>query len=329
MTFGFAAFPTALGFLVGCGGMAFFGQVAPISFQAESIVLAGKLGKDRNERLNTIIFAGLAMAALGAFGVLNAVTNLIGTGILSSMMAGVGIMLAKCSVDMVKEDRLAGGISMLSGLLVYFISGNLIYTVTVCVIASSVVWSVKRKNNLEKNAVYVDMNAERFSLTKLHISPNLIRGVLAICTLQIGGNIAYAGVVGQLASKSVNVDSVTIYSGLADAVSALFGGGPVEAIISSTGLAPHPQAAGILMMAIMAVILLVKVLPKIARFIPSQSIAGFLFILGAVVVFPENAATGIQDNPVAAGVTILVTALVDPFFGMVAGMLVRIVTGII
>lgn len=37
LSFGFAAFPTALAFLTGIGGMLFFAQVAPISFQAESI----------------------------------------------------------------------------------------------------------------------------------------------------------------------------------------------------------------------------------------------------------------------------------------------------
>ncbi|MCI2059050.1 MAG: NCS2 family permease [Oscillibacter sp.] len=329
LTYGFAAFPTALGFFIGCAGMLLFGQVAPISFQAESIVLAGTLGKNRSERLSIVLFAGILMAVLGAFGALNAVTGFIGTAILSSMMAGVGIMLAKCGIDMVKEDHLAGGVSFASGLIVYFLSKNLIYTVAVSVVISSVVWSLRNKQKNDQQANYADMGNERFHIVKPQMSLRLLRSVLAVCTLQIGGNIAYAGVTGQLAAQKVNVDFVTIYSGLADAASALFGGGPVEAIISSTGLAPHPTAAGVLMMLIMAIILLTKALPKIARYIPSQSIAGFLFILGAIVVFPSNALAGIQESSVVSGVTILVTATIDPFVGMISGVLVRAVTALL
>ena len=40
MSFGFAAFPTALAFIVGTVGMLAFGQVNPVSIQAESIITA-------------------------------------------------------------------------------------------------------------------------------------------------------------------------------------------------------------------------------------------------------------------------------------------------
>ncbi len=58
LNYGFAAFPTALGFLPGIVGVLAFNQVAPISFQAESIVLAGTLGKDKTERLNIVFYTG-------------------------------------------------------------------------------------------------------------------------------------------------------------------------------------------------------------------------------------------------------------------------------
>ena len=102
----------------------------------------------------------------------------------------------------------------------------------------------------------------------------------------------------------------------------------MEAIISATAGAPHPVTAGVLMMVIMAAILFVGLLPKIGKFVPNQSIAGFLFILGAVVTVPTNAAVAFSgtapgDN-IVGGVTIVVTAAVDPFVGMLAGLALKL-----
>ncbi len=51
LSFGFAALPTAFAFIVGIIGTSFFHSVAPISFQAETITLAGRLSKKKNERI--------------------------------------------------------------------------------------------------------------------------------------------------------------------------------------------------------------------------------------------------------------------------------------
>lgn len=98
----------------------------------------------------------------------------------------------------------------------------------------------------------------------------------------------------------MNVDHLTVYSGLADAVSSLFGGGPVEAIISATGAAPHAVLSGVIMMAVMALILFFGLLPQIGKFVPSQSIAGFLFILGAFVIIPGDGAAAFAAGARAA-----------------------------
>lgn len=328
LTYGFGAFPTALAFFAGTAGVLIFQQVAPISFQAESIVLAGTMGRDRNERLNIVFFAGILMAILGALGTLETITQAIGLSILNAMMAGVGIILAKTAVDMTKEAPLAGGVSMGVGLLTYFITQNLIYTVIVSVVASSIVWNVLCRNKDAHAGQVISLENEKFELLKFRLTPRLVRNIFAMCTLQIGGNIAYAGVTGTLAGQSVNTDFVTIYSGLGDAVSALFGGAPVETIISGTAVAPNPIISGILMMLIMAAILLSKTMPKIAKYIPSQCIAGFLFVIGAIVVFPDNAVTALSAEPVVAGVTTIVTACSDPFVGMIAGVLTRFMGGL-
>lgn len=323
LTFGFAAFPTALAFIVGPIGMLLFGQIAPISFQAESIVLAGTMGKDRNERLNIVFFTGVVMAIVGGLGLLQPTIKFIGPSILNGMMAGVGIILAKVGIEMAKENKLAGGISLLTAIFTYFITDNLVYTIVVSVFVSSAIWLFVNKNSEELNKSDVNLEYEKFIPLKFKLNNNVIRSVLGLVTLQIGGNIAYASITGSLADKPVNIDLVTLYSGLGDAVSAFFGGGPVEAIISGTAVSPNPLISGVLMMAIMAVILLAKLLPKIANYVPNQSIAGFLFVLGAIVVFPTNIGLGLEGTPIVGGVTAIVTSVTDPFIGMISGIFVR------
>lgn len=325
ISFGFASVPTALGFIIGAVACLALGSVVPISFQAETITLAGTMGKDMRERLSMVFYAGAAMAVLGLCGLLNAVTAFAGDVIVNAMMAGVGIMLAKVSLGMVKENKLVGIVSLASAAIVYFFLGqNLVYTIVISLVVSSVAAKVAGQDigggMTEKMG--------KLKLQKPIFNLRVLRGALALCCLTVGGNIAFGSITGGMAGTSANIDHLTVYSGLADAVSALFGGGPVETIISATASAPHPMLAGVLMMAIMAAILFVGLLPKIGKYVPNQSIAGFLFILGAVVTVPGNAAaafagTGAGDN-ITGGVTMVVTAAVDPFVGMLAGLVLKL-----
>ena len=242
------------------------------------------------------------------------------------MMAGVGIILAKVGIEMFKEEKLTGATSLVTAILTYFLTDNLVYTIVISVFSSSIVWLISNKEKLAENKDPVNLEYEKLIPLKFKLSPYIIRSTLAMVTLQIGGNIAYASITGGLANRPVNVDLVTLYSGLADSVSAFFGGGPVEAIISGTAVAPNPITSGIIMMLIIAAILFAKLLPRIARYVPNQSIAGFLFVLGAIVVFPVNMAMGLEGTPIVGSVTTIVTAATDPFIGMVAGIITRILS---
>ncbi|NPV70856.1 MAG: NCS2 family permease [Firmicutes bacterium] len=322
LTYGFAAFPTALGFAVGTIGAVAFSQVAPISFQAESIVLAGTMGRDREERLNIVILTGIVMTIVGALGLLEPTIRFIGPAILNGMMAGVGVILATAAINMIRANYVVGGLSAAAAILTYAWSKNLVHTIVISVLLSSAIWIFVKKQESDASPAG-DLSIEVLKRTPWKINPHVIRSTLAMITLQIGGNIAYGSITGGIANTPVNVDHITLYSGIADAVSALFGGGPVEAIISGTAAAPHPMISAVLMMGIMTVILALKLLPRIARHVPSESIAGFLFVLGAIVVFPANIGLGLKESPVTAGVTAVVTAATDPFLGMVAGVILR------
>lgn len=335
LTYGFASVPTALGFAIGAVACGTLHSVAPISFQAETIVMAGTMGKNRRDRLSMVLFGGLIMVILGMTGSLSAITSFAGDAIVHAMMAGVGFVLAKTAFGMVKENQLVGWTSVASAVLIYLIAKKLdpanalVYTIVGSLIISSIVSKIagqKIGENVQSEKMC------RIKLEKPSINFTVIRGALSLACLTIGANIAFGNITSSMSNQQLNVDHLTVYSGLADAVSSLFGGAPVEAIISATGAAPDALLSGIIMMGIMAIILFLGLLPKLGKFVPSQSIAGFLFILGAFVTIPADGAaafsTGNPGDTVIAAVIMAVTAVFDPFFGMLSGIALKIIVGL-
>ena len=332
LTYGFASVPTALGFAIGAVACGALNSVAPISFQAETIVMAGSMGKNRNERLSMVMFGGLIMVVLGVTGSLSAITAFAGDAIVHAMMAGVGFVLVKTSFGMIKENPVAGWVSMGSAVIIYLAAelfdpaNALVYTIVGSLIISS---AATKLSGREPGNDTVPEKMCRLKIEKPVVNPSVVRGALSLACLTIGANIAFGNITGSMGSGNLNVDHLTVYSGLADAVSSLFGGGPVEAIISATGAAPDPTLSAVMMMTIMAVILFFGFLPKIGKFVPGQSIAGFLFILGAFVTIPGDGVaaftTGEPGGAVTAAVTMAVTAVLDPFFGMLAGIVLKLV----
>lgn len=328
LSFGFASVPTAFAFAVGAVGSLLFGVVAPISFQAETITLAGTMGKDMKERLSMIAYGAIGMTIIGAFGLLEKIVDFIGPSIASGMMAGVGIMLTKVAFDMSRKNKVIGYSSMAIGFLTFMITGDLVYTITISVVLTSIL-----SNIMGQKSDILITEREKIKFMKPSFSFNILRGALAMITLNIGSNIAFGKITGEIANTPVNVDHLSIVSSLADLSSSLFGGGPVESIISATGGAPHPLWSGVLMMSLMAIILFAGLLPKIGKYIPTESIAGFLFVLGAIVTVPGNALTALSSTGVGGaavgGITMAVTAVTDPFLGMLAGIVFKLLAGVI
>lgn len=333
LTFGFASVPTAAGFIVGAVGCGLLGVVSPISFQAETLTLAGTMGRTIQERVSIIFLEGVILLLVGLMGMFTVIVNFIGPVINNGMMAGVGIILARVAVEMTKRNPVVGAASIVSALLTYYMTPNpgdkLVYTIVVCVILSSIVASFFNK----MGNIQIDESREKFILQKFIFNKRVIRGALGISALNVGANIAFGNITAQtLAKTQVNLDHLTIISSIADIVSSMFGGAPVQAIISATGAAPHPLASGVLMMSLMAIILITKMLPKVGKFVPNESIAGFLVVLGAIVTVPINATLALQaglgsSDTIIGGVTMVITAITDPFVGMVSGVVVKFLIG--
>jgi AGZA family xanthine/uracil permease-like MFS transporter len=342
LSFGFAAFPTAIAFVIGIIGSAFFMSVATISFQAETITLAGTLGKNIKERLSLIFWGAVLLLIPSLLGMNEALVNFIGPLVVTSMMAGVGIMLANVSIDLFKSEKWTGGVSLISALLAWFWTKDLAQTIIWSVSLSTLFYvalkfyaPLREKLGVVLEEIVVDNSREKFTTGniewKFWTNRNIVIGALSLACLNIGANISFGKITGSIAGTNTNIDHLAIYSSLADMGSAFFGGGPVEAIISGTAAAPMPIVASCIMMGIMAVILLSKALPLIGQYVHRASIAGFLFVLGVFVTFATNIAGAIGIGGTFAGpygfgpagmvigAAAFVTAKFNPFYGLLAG----------
>lgn len=327
MGLGFAVFPTTFSFLLVAAINFVFHSVAPVSFQAESLALTGKLGHNTRE-FTSIIFGGsVIMAIIGFTGILTRIVHIFGNQIITAMMAGVGIMLAKIALDMSKVHRpsLTGWLSILVAVVTYLVSKDLVWTICLSVILSSL-YAVFGEHYRAK--LPASVTVRKFIFTKPTFNLRIVRGALSLACLNVGANLSYGLITGQMTGikpNPVNLNLLTSSQALADMGTSLLGGAPVETIISATASAPEPVIAGCLMMVIMAVILLLGWLQKIGKYVPSTSIAGFLFVLGMFVTFPENAAVALTGKEqLVAATTMLVTALVDPFAGLLSGGLLKV-----
>ena len=141
---------------------------------------------------------------------------------------------------MVKEDQIAGGVSLAAAVITYLLTrssaNTLVYTIVISVIASSIASAVLNKE--KKNIVIAD---DKFKRQKFTINGTVIFGALGMVCLNIGSNISFGAITASMAgADTFNVDHLTLISSLADIGSSFFGGAPVESIISATANAPPP-----------------------------------------------------------------------------------------
>jgi len=335
--YGFLAFPTGIAFALAALLALVWGLVTPISFQAETIVLAGAMGKNLRERISIVLLCGVVMTGLGILGLLGAIVDYIGEIILAGMLAGVGVILVRTSIDIARDSLKAGIGSFLSALPVWFLTENLAYTVVVSLIVGTLVHHLIKKDFNKPEDEIVDESDDAPRTFMENVKNQLIlqkpilnswriwKAVLAVIALQIGTFISYGTITASMANTGFSVDKLTIMSGLSQVVSSLFAGAPLSPIVSITAVADHPVNAGIAFMAIMAFILLLFLLPKIGKLIPIGATAGYLFIIGAIIVIPDNLVAAVQDGNMVGIITFVITAISDPFIGMVAGILTQLI----
>ncbi|MCQ2446028.1 MAG: xanthine/uracil permease [Clostridia bacterium] len=341
---GFALKPAGFAYLVGAFGNLFTGSVTPISSQAETITVAS-VKKNLRNNVSAILLAAIIMIVLGFCGGVNMIADFAGPAILNGMMAGVGLMLAGVAWDMYGQEKRITLVSIISAIIAYALflnNGNkLVWTVFISVVVATLdfLFLQKRRVDLstlvEEGREAVESGSEwrfwkkeywtEFKFIKPTFNLSVLFGALSLVMLNIGANISFGGITASIAGTTQNFDHLSIINSLADIPSALFGGPPIEAIISGTAAAPWPVACGIVFMLVAAILVLVGLVGKLGKYLPAQSIAGFLFIIGLVITFIPSLQTVVGEEESMCGYVALgVTAWSkNPFLGMVAGVLVR------
>lgn len=341
---GFALKPAGFAYLVGAFGNIVTGSVTPISSQAETITVAS-VDKDLRNNVSAVLLAAVFMVILGLCGGVTRIADFAGTAVVSGMMSGVGLMLAGVSWDMLKQERRVTLVSMISAIIAYalFINdGNkVVWTIFISVAVSTADFLFLQKRRVDLSTVVeegrkpVEMSGEwrfwkkeywsDFKFIKPTINVTVILSALSIMMLNVGANISFGGITASIAGTQQNFDHLSIINSLADVPSAIFGGPPIEAIISGTAGAPWPVACGIVFMIAMAVLILTGLVGRLGRYLPAQSISGFLLVIGFALTFAPNLATvAASDNSMSGYIALGVTAWSkNPFLGMVVGVLVR------
>jgi AGZA family xanthine/uracil permease-like MFS transporter len=339
LALGWAAMPAGLGFIAGGVMMLALGSFVPVSFEVESLTVVSRLAnRDWKKMAQIVVLAGVIGFVLGLAGLYTQIVEFVDGTVLAGMLTGVGVILSLVAYDLFKENMVVGGVSVVVAVMTFLPLADNTNAFTYALAASisaalATSFVVRRFRPAEP--VEIDTTRERIQLLPLDRfrflrSTVVIRGALALLALRTGTSIAYSAIDGDLAGGAAyNVDHTNMTAGAAGAVSGLFGGPPIEPIISATAPAPHALGAGVLFMFLMGAVLLLGLMPRAAQHIPVASISGFLFLLGAFAAFAGNVGGTVSDeNPFAGPVTTVVTAATfDPFVGMVAGVIVRFLTG--
>ncbi len=339
---GFAPKPVAFAYLVGAAGNAITGSVTPIAAQAETLTVSGII-KNMRQRVAALLLAAVVGIAMGVTGSVTAIAEWAGTAVVLGMMAGVGLILTEVAFTMYVKEKITAGASIVTALVVWALTKDVVWTIAASVVVSTAVFvfALNRRVDLlgaiEANGQSTDQlqsNDARFwkkeywaefKLIKPQFGWTAVLGGLGFICLNIGSNTAFGNITASIAGTTQNLDHLTIINSLADIPSIMFGGAPIEAIISGTAGAPNPVLTGIVMMVLTAVLLLTGVIGRIGRYVPAESIAGFLAVIGVFLTFVPNLNAAVSGDDAAAGaVAIGLTAITkNPFIGLVAGVLTR------
>lgn len=348
-TQGFKLKPASIGLIIAAIFSGFLGLITPITGQSAMIALAGKT-EERDQRVAALLLSSVLMALLGITGSISLAIDFVGPAIMAGMMAGVGLMLTGVGTDFIVDKQKGnlgvGIVSLVSALVIFVISrhlgspNDLVYTVAGSVTLSTAYYLFfQRKNNktdldipdgeTEDGKFWTKAywQTEDWKVVKPKFTFKAIMAALALICLGIGITTSFGLINANMAGGiEQNFDHLTWVSGIAGFASELFGGMPLETIISGTAAAPWPVLGNVSVLVILAVLLILGVVTKIAKYIPTQSIAGFLVVIGIFATFlPQisNVERFGSNIPVAA-VTMAVTKLTNnPFLGVVAGLVIR------
>jgi len=347
-TQGFKLKPASIGLIIAAVLSGILGLITPITGQSAMIALAGKT-EERDQRVAALLLSSVMMALLGLTGAISAAIEFAGPAIMAGMMAGVGLMLTQVGTDFIVDKQKGnigvGTVSLISALTIFVIArhlgspNDLVYTVAGSVTLSTIYYLVfQRKQKSDDLAIpegetedgkfwtKAYWQTEDWKVVKPKFTFKAIMAAMALICLGVGITTSFGAINATMAGGiAQNFDHLTLVSGIAGFASELFGGMPLETIISGTAAAPWPVLGNVSVLLLLAILLILGVVAKIAKYIPTQSIAGFLVVIGIFATFlPQIRNAGFASDIPVAGVTMAVTKLTNnPFLGVIAGLVVR------
>ena len=346
----FSARAAGFGYAVGAVLAWFFGLVTPITFTVESITVATRTSKERPQILYIVLLSAIPSIILGVTGLYSDFVNLLNVSVIAGIIAGVGIILTRVGFTYLEQKMATTSVSIIAGVVTYLITNDLVPVIIAAVVTGSLADRFlperfqKRgeekderggqKGNGTKEGGKQEDDEEkgeknRFGLMSLDLKAMIARPVLigafSLFALRTGAVVSYGTVNAELANQPANLDLVTLMAGMGSLVSALAGGAPVETTPAPMAAASDPVLSTALFMAIMAGVTLSGLVGRLGRYIPLEAIAGFLVVLGIFVIIPQQLPNLVED-PLPGATALAVTALSNPFYGIIAGELVLLVT---
>ena len=302
---GFKLKPMGFSYLLGAIGNVISGNLVPLSAQVETISLAGLLKKP-GERVTALLIAAVFGIFLGLSGGTSAIVEFTSPALINGMMAGVGIFLCYVAIDLMIREKRTGVISIITALVTWFfcnryeVPNSLVWIILVSVTFSTLDFLVLQRRRVDLTVIFKESKESDefrfwkksywsgFKLIKPCLSlPSILGGFALIC-LNIAGNISFGSINASIAGETPRLNALTVINSLADLPSVVFGGAPIETIISGTAAAPWPLTAGAAMMLVCALLLLAGVIGRLGKYIPSASVSGFLLVIGFFLTFVPN-----------------------------------------
>lgn len=326
---GYKLKPTSLAYFVGVIGNTLTGNVVPIAAQAETLTISGLI-KKMNVRVAALLIASIVGIFVGVFGLLTTFVDFAGESIIYGMMAGVGLLLSDTALQLMKKRKRVGILSIAFAFLIWILSKDLVYTIAGSVIVSTLDFSLIQKQRINMSETENDSLSHKLSewtLIKPLFNVQALLGGLSLICLNIGTNISFGTITSSIANKTPNFDHISIINSIADIPSIMFGGMPIETIISGTAATAWPIFAGIIMMLLTGVLIFTGAIQKIGKYIPAESISGFLLVIGfSLTLLPNlmfvSSADDSFDGFVSAAVTVLTK---NAFLGILVALSVRFI----
>lgn len=346
----FRARAASIGYLIGAALGWFYQVVTPVTFTVESVTVASHSVKKPPQIFYVVALSAVPSIILGLFGWYSTFVEWLEPAVVAGVIAGVGIILTKVGVGYLRERPAVAIPSVVGGLITYAITENLVIVIIVSGIAGTAARyllpdrfqpGAAKNQEQDKDAeadeggLASDDEGEAGSWARRlwrgvrpiplrwreMIAPAVLVGAFSVFALRTGAVVSYDRVNSDLAGQNPELDGVTVIAGTASLVSGLLGGPPLETTPAPMADTQLPVFSTVLFMLVMAAVTFFGLVGRLGRYFPLQAIAGFLIVIGVPIIMPENLPT-VAEEPLGGGTALIVTALSNPFYGIIAGQLV-------